>query len=179
MDGFKVKKLDSVVENSDIIITATGNKDIVNSKHFLKMKDKTVLCNIGHFDNEIDMNWLNTNYGKTKVEIKPQVDKYKIKNNDIIVLAEGRLVNLGCASGHPSFIMSTSFTNQVLAQMELFINSSNYENKVYMMPKVLDEKVARLHLSKIGVELEKLNSKQSKYIGVEINGPFKTEYYKY
>ncbi len=179
MEGFEVKKLDTVVENADIIITTTGNKDIVQAKHFKKMKDKTIVCNIGHFDNELDMAWLNKNYGNTKVEIKPQVDKYTIGKNEIIILAEGRLVNLGCATGHPSFVMSNSFTNQTLAQMELWNNREAYENKVYMLPKHLDEKVARLHLAKIGVELETLREDQAKYIGVKVEGPFKPDYYRY
>ncbi len=179
MEGFEVKKLDTVVGNADIIITTTGNKDIVQAKHFKKMKDKTIVCNIGHFDNEIDMAWLNKNYGSTKVEIKPQVDKYTIGNNEILLLAEGRLVNLGCATGHPSFVMSNSFTNQTLAQIELWKHRENYENKVYMLPKHLDEKVAKLHLAKIGVELETLREDQAKYIGVKVEGPFKPEYYRY
>ncbi|MFK5959229.1 MAG: adenosylhomocysteinase [Lutibacter sp.] len=179
MEGFEVKKLDSVVGNADIIITTTGNKDIVQAKHFEKMKDKTIVCNIGHFDNELDMAWLNKNYGNTKVEIKPQVDKYTIGDNEIIILAEGRLVNLGCATGHPSFVMSNSFTNQTLAQLELWNNREAYENKVYMLPKHLDEKVARLHLAKIGVELETLREDQASYIGVKVEGPFKPEYYRY
>ena len=179
MDGFEVKKLDTVVGNADIVITTTGNKDIVLSRHFEAMKDKTIVCNIGHFDNEIDMAWLNKTYGKTKVEIKPQVDKYTIGENEIIVLAEGRLVNLGCATGHPSFVMSNSFTNQTLAQLELWNNREAYQNEVYMLPKHLDEKVARLHLAKIGVELETLREDQAKYIGVEVEGPFKPEYYRY
>jgi len=179
MEGFEVKKLDTVVGNADIIITTTGNKDIVQARHFEKMKDKTIVCNIGHFDNELDMAWLNKNYGNTKVEIKPQVDKYTIGDNEIIVLAEGRLVNLGCATGHPSFVMSNSFTNQTLAQLELWNNRDAYENKVYMLPKHLDEKVARLHLEKIGVELETLREDQAKYIGVKVEGPFKPEYYRY
>jgi adenosylhomocysteinase len=179
MDGFEVKKLDTVVGNADIVITTTGNKDIVQSQHFEAMKDKTIVCNIGHFDNEIDMAWLNKNYGATKVEIKPQVDKYTIGSNEIIVLAEGRLVNLGCATGHPSFVMSNSFTNQTLAQLELWNNRDAYKNEVYMLPKHLDEKVARLHLAKIGVELETLRPDQAKYIGVEVEGPFKPEYYRY
>jgi adenosylhomocysteinase len=179
MDGFEVKKLETVVANADIVITATGNKDIVNGSHFSKMKDKTIVCNIGHFDNEIDMAWLNKNYGNTKIEIKPQVDKYTINGNDIIILAEGRLVNLGCATGHPSFVMSNSFTNQTLAQIELWTNNEAYENKVYMLPKHLDEKVARLHLDKIGVELESLNDEQAKYIGVAKEGPYKPDYYRY
>lgn len=179
MDGFEVKKLDTVVGNADIIITTTGNKDIVVARHFEKMKDKTVVCNIGHFDNELDMAWLNKNYGKTKVEIKPQVDKYTIGKNEILILAEGRLVNLGCATGHPSFVMSNSFTNQTLAQLELWNNKEAYENEVYMLPKHLDEKVARLHLAKIGVELETLSDDQAKYIGVTVEGPYKPEYYRY
>jgi len=179
MEGFEVKKLDTVVEKADIIITTTGNKNIVQDKHFLKLKDKAIVCNIGHFDNEIDMAWLNKNYGDSKVEIKPQVDKYTIGKNEIIILAEGRLVNLGCATGHPSFVMSNSFTNQTLAQIELWNNREAYENKVYMLPKHLDEKVARLHLAKIGVELETLREDQAKYIGVKVEGPFKPDYYRY
>jgi adenosylhomocysteinase len=179
MDGYEVKKLDTVIGNADIVITTTGNKDIVVGSHFEKMKDKTIVCNIGHFDNEIDVAWLNKNYGNTKVTIKPQVDKYTVKGNDIILLAEGRLVNLGCATGHPSFVMSNSFTNQTLAQIELWNHSHKYENKVYMLPKHLDEKVARLHLDKIGVELEELNKEQAKYIGVDVEGPYKPDYYRY
>ncbi len=179
MDGFEVKKLDTVVGNADIIITTTGNKDIVLGSHFEQMKDKTIVCNIGHFDNEIDMAWLNKNHGASKVEIKPQVDKYTINGKDIILLAEGRLVNLGCATGHPSFVMSNSFTNQTLAQIELWKNSANYENDVYMLPKHLDEKVAMLHLAKLGVELETLRDDQAAYIGVPVAGPFKPEYYRY
>jgi len=179
MDGFEVKKLSSIVEEMDIIVTATGNKDIVREEHFMKMKDKAIVCNIGHFDNEIDMSWLNSKYGYTKEEIKPQVDKYSINKNEIIVLAEGRLVNLGCATGHPSFVMSNSFTNQVLAQLELWKNYRSYENKVYVLPKYLDEKVAMLHLEKLGVEIEELNSEQADYIGININGPFKNDSYKY
>ena len=179
MDGYEVKRLESVIENADIVITATGNKDIVSGKHFAKMKDKTIVCNIGHFDNEIDVAWLNKNYGKTKVVIKPQVDKYTIEGNDIILLAEGRLVNLGCATGHPSFVMSNSFTNQTLAQIELWKHAEKYENKVYMLPKRLDEMVAKLHLDKIGVELETLDEEQAKYIGVKVEGPYKPEYYRY
>ena len=167
MDGYEVKKLETVISNADIIVTATGNRDIVRDIHFKSMKDKAIVCNIGHFDNEIDMAWLNKNYGHTKKEIKPQVDLYTISGNDIIVLAEGRLVNLGCATGHPSFVMSNSFTNQVLAQIELWNHSEKYENKVYTFPKQLDEKVAKLHLEKLGVELTELNNIQSKYIGVE------------
>tara|TARA_B100002019_G_scaffold256401_1_gene239751 strand:- start:2167 stop:3483 length:1317 start_codon:yes stop_codon:yes gene_type:complete len=179
MDGYEVKRLETVIDNSDIIITATGNRDIVKDIHFKSMKDKAIVCNIGHFDNEIDMAWLNKNYGHTKKEIKPQVDLYTVNGNDIVVLAEGRLVNLGCATGHPSFVMSNSFTNQVLAQIELWNNSSKYENKVYTLPKHLDEKVAKLHLEKLGVELTILNDTQSKYIGVDSNGPFKTDQYRY
>lgn len=179
MEGYEVKKLDTVVENADIIITTTGNFNIVQGKHFEKMKDKTIVCNIGHFDNEIDMAWLNKNYGDTKYEVKPQVDVYNINGNEIIILAEGRLVNLGCATGHPSFVMSNSFTNQTLAQIELWNNSENYENKVYMLPKHLDEKVAELHLAKLGVELETLSKEQADYIGVPIEGPYKPEYYRY
>jgi len=179
MDGFEVKRLESVVGNSDIIITTTGNKDIIQGRHFEAMKDKVIVCNIGHFDNEIDMAWLNKNHGSTKDTIKPQVDKYNINGNDIIVLAEGRLVNLGCATGHPSFVMSNSFTNQTLAQLELWNNRDAYKNEVYMLPKHLDEKVARLHLAKIGVELETLRKDQADYIGVKVEGPFKPEYYRY
>jgi len=179
MDGFEVKKLDTVIGLGDIIVTTTGNKDIVVGRHFENMKDKAIVCNIGHFDNEIDMAWLNSNYGSTKNTIKPQVDMYTIKGKDIIVLAEGRLVNLGCATGHPSFVMSNSFTNQTLAQLELWQNSANYDNDVYMLPKHLDEKVARLHLAKIGVELEVLSQDQADYIGVKVNGPFKAEHYRY
>ena len=179
MDGFEVKKLETVIGNADIVVTATGNKDIVAERHFRAMKDKAIVCNIGHFDNEIDMAWLNNNYGYSKVEIKPQVDKYTVEGKDIIVLAEGRLVNLGCATGHPSFVMSNSFTNQTLAQIELWKNSDNYENKVYMLPKHLDEKVARLHLEKLGVELEELDKDQADYISVPVAGPYKPEYYRY
>ena len=179
MDGYEVKKLETVVGNSDIIVTATGNRDIVKDIHFKSMKDKAIVCNIGHFDNEIDMAWLNKNYGHTKKEIKPQVDLYTVNGNDIIVLAEGRLVNLGCATGHPSFVMSNSFTNQVLAQIELWIHSSKYENKVYTLPKHLDEKVAKLHLEKLGVELTELDDIQSKYIGVDKQGPYKSDDYRY
>ena len=179
MDGFEVKKLETVVGNADIIITATGNKDIIRPEHFKAMKDKAIVCNIGHFDNEIDMAWLNNNYGDTKDEIKPQVDKYTIDGKDLIILAEGRLVNLGCATGHPSFVMSNSFTNQTLAQIELWKNSGNYENKVYMLPKHLDEKVAKLHLSRLGAELTDLKKEQASYIGVEVSGPYKPEYYRY
>ncbi len=179
MDGFEVKKLSTVIATADIVITTTGNKDIVLEKDFRAMKDKTIVCNIGHFDNEIDMAWLNSNYGNTKVEIKPQVDKYTIDGVDILVLAEGRLVNLGCATGHPSFVMSNSFTNQTLAQIELWKNSAAYNNDVYMLPKHLDEKVAMLHLAKLGVELETLRVDQADYIGVPVDGPFKPEYYRY
>ena len=179
MDGYEVKKLETVVGNSDIVITTTGNKDIVRGEHFEAMKDKAIVCNIGHFDNEIDMAWLNENFGSTKDEIKPQVDKYTVKGKDIIVLAEGRLVNLGCATGHPSFVMSNSFTNQTLAQIELWKNSENYNNEVYMLPKHLDEKVAELHLSRLGAELTTLKEDQAAYIGVTVEGPFKPEYYRY
>jgi adenosylhomocysteinase len=179
MEGYEVKKMLDAVKEADIIVTATGNCNIIGEKHFRAMKHNAVVCNIGHFDNEIDMAWLNKNYGKSKVEIKPQVDKYTIDGKDIIVLAEGRLVNLGCAMGHPSFVMSNSFTNQTLAQLELWTNSAKYENKVYTLPKHLDEKVARLHLSKIGVEIDTLTDEQAKYIGVEKNGPFKPDYYRY
>jgi len=179
MDGFSVKRMDDACKNADIIVTTTGNKDIIQSRHFESMKDKTIVCNIGHFDNEIDVAWLNENWGDTKNEIKPQVDMYTVNGNDIILLAEGRLVNLGCATGHPSFVMSNSFTNQVLAQLELWNNTEKYENKVYMLPKHLDEKVARLHLAKIGVELETLRPDQAEYIGVKVEGPYKPEYYRY
>jgi len=179
MDGFEVKTLESLAPKADIIITTTGNKDIVRAEHFKALKDKTIVCNIGHFDNEIDMAWLNKNYGSTKVEIKPQVDKYTIDGTDVIILAEGRLVNLGCATGHPSFVMSNSFTNQTLAQIELWTNKDAYENKVYMLPKHLDEKVAALHLTKLGAELTILKQDQAEYIGVEQTGPFKPEYYRY
>tara|TARA_B100000282_G_scaffold296692_1_gene279548 strand:+ start:2729 stop:4030 length:1302 start_codon:yes stop_codon:yes gene_type:complete len=179
MDGFEVKKMINVIENADIVVTATGNKDILRAEHFKKMKDKTIVCNIGHFDNEIDMAWLEKNYGNTKLEIKPQVDLYTIDGVDVIVLAEGRLVNLGCATGHPSFVMSNSFTNQVLAQLELWMNSEKYQNEVYMLPKHLDEKVAKLHLKNLGVELEELTEEQAQYIGVKKEGPFKPEYYRY
>ena len=179
MDGFEVKRLETVMGNADIIITTTGNKDIVTGKHFSSLKDKTIVCNIGHFDNELDISWLNENYGDTKVEIKPQVDKYTINGKDVIILAEGRLVNLGCATGHPSFVMSNSFTNQTLAQIELWKNAANYKNEVYMLPKHLDEKVAKLHLAKIGVELTELRSDQAAYIGVAQEGPYKPEYYRY
>ncbi|NCS87624.1 MAG: adenosylhomocysteinase [Ignavibacteria bacterium CG2_30_36_16] len=179
MTGFQVKKLENAVGEADIIVTATGNKNIVGEKHFRKMKHNAVVCNIGHFDNEIDMAWLNTNYGHTKDTIKPQVDKYTIDGKDLILLAEGRLVNLGCATGHPSFVMSNSFTNQTLAQIELWTNNEQYENKVYVLPKHLDEKVAMLHLAKLNVELETLTEEQAKYIGVPVKGPFKPDYYRY
>ena len=179
MDGFEVKRLETVIDNADIVITTTGNKDIVQEKHFRALKDKAIVCNIGHFDNEIDMNWLNTNYGDTRDEIKPQVDKYTVEGKDIIILAEGRLVNLGCATGHPSFVMSNSFTNQTLAQIELWNEADKYENKVYMLPKHLDEKVAKLHLARLGVELETLRPDQAEYIGVTVEGPFKPDYYRY
>ena len=180
MDGFEVKKIMSVVDNMDIIVTATGNKDIIGKDAFLKMKDKAIVCNIGHFDNEIDMDWLNKNYGQTKTEIKPQVDIFTLQNGkQLIVLAEGRLVNLGCATGHPSFVMSNSFTNQTLAQIELWNSSEKYENKVYMLPKHLDEKVAKLHLEHLGVEIEELSEEQAKYIGVKVKGPYKPSYYRY
>ncbi|MDB4620369.1 adenosylhomocysteinase [Flavobacteriaceae bacterium] len=180
MDGFEVKRINTVVANADIIITTTGNKNIIREEHFLSMKDKAIVCNIGHFDNEIDMSWLNNTYGESKVEIKPQVDKYTLEDEkELIVLAEGRLVNLGCATGHPSFVMSNSFTNQTLAQLELWNNPENYENKVYMLPKHLDEKVAALHLKHLGVELEELSQDQADYIGVTVEGPYKPEYYRY
>ncbi|ADV48403.1 adenosylhomocysteinase [Cellulophaga sp. E16_2] len=179
MDGFEVKKLETVVGNADIVITTTGNKDIIRAEHFLAMKDKVIVCNIGHFDNEIDMAWLNGNYGHTKDEIKPQVDKYTIDGTDIVLLAEGRLVNLGCATGHPSFVMSNSFTNQTLAQIELWNYTDKYKNDVYMLPKHLDEKVAALHLARLGVELTELKPDQASYIGVKVEGPFKPEYYRY
>ena len=179
MDGFEVKRMATAIPRAQIIVTATGNKDIITEEHFKLMNDKTILCNIGHFDNEIDMAWLNKTYGDTKKVIKPQVDLYNVEGNEIIVLAEGRLVNLGCATGHPSFVMSNSFTNQVLAQLELWLRSDQYENKVYVLPKHLDEKVAALHLEKIGVELETLRSDQADYIGVKVEGPFKPEHYRY
>jgi len=179
MDGYEVKRMENAIPRANIVVTATGNCDIVMEKHFRLMNDKTIVCNIGHFDNEIDMAWLNKNYGHTKSTVKPQVDIYNIDGKDIIVLAEGRLVNLGCAMGHPSFVMSNSFTNQVLAQIELWQNHAKYDNKVYLLPKHLDEKVARLHLAKIGVELEELRPDQAAYIGVQVEGPFKPEYYRY
>lgn len=180
MEGFEVKKMDDAVKEADIVVTTTGCKDIITDRHFKSMKDKAIVCNIGHFDIEIDMAWLNKNYGHTKDTVKPQVDLYTLENNkQVIVLAEGRLVNLGCATGHPSFVMSNSFTNQVLAQLELWMNTSAYEKKVYMLPKHLDEKVARLHLKKIGVELDVLSPTQSEYLGVSASGPYKPEYYRY
>jgi len=179
MEGYEVKKFATAVKEADIVVTTTGNRDIVRGEHFLAMKDKAIVCNIGHFDNEIDVAWLNEKYGSTKVEIKPQVDKYTIEGKDIILLAEGRLVNLGCATGHPSFVMSNSFTNQTLAQLELWTNTDKYENKVYVLPKYLDEKVARLHLAKIGVELDILDQHQADYIGVPVEGPFKSDEYRY
>jgi adenosylhomocysteinase len=179
MDGFEVKKMVNAVKEADIVVTTTGCRDIITGEHFKLMKDKTIVCNIGHFDIEIDMAWLNKNYGHTKDTIKPQVDLYNIDGKDVIVLAEGRLVNLGCATGHPSFVMSNSFTNQTLAQIELWTNHSNYENKVYVLPKHLDEKVARLHLPKIGVELDELTDAQAAYLGIPKNGPFKAEHYRY
>ncbi|MFD0766037.1 adenosylhomocysteinase [Mucilaginibacter lutimaris] len=179
MEGFEVKKLGTAIKEADIVVTATGNKNIVREEHFRALKDKAIVCNIGHFDNEIDMAWLNSAYGSSKIEIKPQVDKYTIDGKDVIVLAEGRLVNLGCATGHPSFVMSNSFTNQTLAQIELWTNGAAYKNEVYTLPKHLDEKVARLHLEKIGVELEVLDQDQAEYIGVTVEGPFKPEYYRY
>ena len=179
MDGFEVKRMENAIPRAQIVVTATGNKDIITEEHFKMMNDKTILCNIGHFDNEIDMAWLNGAYGDTKKVIKPQVDLYNVEGNEIIVLAEGRLVNLGCATGHPSFVMSNSFTNQVLAQLELWNHSDKYENKVYTLPKHLDEKVAALHLAKIGVELETLRKDQADYIGVKVEGPFKPEHYRY
>ena len=180
MDGYEVKKLSTVIANADIVCTATGNKDILKKDHFLQMKDKAIVCNIGHFDNEIDMAWLNKTYGHSKSEIKPQVDLYTLEEGkQVIVLAEGRLVNLGCATGHPSFVMSNSFTNQTLAQIELWLHNDNYENKVYMLPKHLDEKVAALHLSHLSVELESLSEEQAAYIGVTVQGPYKPDYYRY
>ncbi|WPR73523.1 adenosylhomocysteinase [Algoriphagus sp. NG3] len=179
MDGFAVKKMTDAVKEADIVVTATGNKNIITEEHFRSMRDKTIVCNIGHFDNEIDMAWLNGTYGNTKVEIKPQVDLYNIDGNEIIVLAEGRLVNLGCATGHPSFVMSNSFTNQTLAQLELWNNTDQYQPGVYVLPKHLDEKVAALHLAKLGVELEVLSQDQAEYIGVTVEGPFKPDYYRY
>ena len=179
MDGFEVKKMENAIPRAQIVVTATGNKDILTERHFKLMNDKTIVCNIGHFDNEIDIAYLNDNYGDTKFEVKPQVDVYNVDGNELIVLAEGRLVNLGCATGHPSFVMSNSFTNQTLAQLELWENSSNYKNEVYVLPKHLDEKVAALHLAKIGVELEELSQDQAEYIGVGLNGPYKNDAYRY
>lgn len=179
MDGYSVKKMENAVKEANIVVTATGNKDIVTEKHFRAMKDKTIVCNIGHFDNEIDMAWLNGQYGHTKDEIKPQVDLYNIDGKDIILLAEGRLVNLGCATGHPSFVMSNSFSNQTLAQIELWTNAEQYKPGVYVLPKHLDEKVAALHLAKLEVELDELTQEQAEYIGVNPEGPFKPEYYRY
>ena len=179
MEGFEVKTMDVAIKEADIVVTTTGNKDIIVGRHFEAMKDKTIVCNIGHFDNEIDVAWLNDKYGDSKIEIKPQVDQYTINGSDIILLAEGRLVNLGCATGHPSFVMSNSFANQTLAQLELWLDSDKYENKVYTLPKHLDEKVARLHLAKLGVELEVLSEDQANYISVPIEGPYKPEYYRY
>ncbi|MGZ4116556.1 MAG: adenosylhomocysteinase, partial [Bacteroidia bacterium] len=179
MDGYQVMKMDNAIKEADIIVTATGNKNIINERHFKAMKHNAIVCNIGHFDNEIDMAWLNKNHGASKDEIKPQVDKYTVDGKDIIVLAEGRLVNLGCATGHPSFVMSNSFTNQTLAQLELWLNTDKYENKVYTLPKHLDEKVARLHLAKINCELDVLTPEQAAYIGVTVEGPFKSDAYRY
>ncbi len=179
MEGFEVKKMDDAVKEADIIVTSTGNKDIIVGRHFINMKDKAIVCNIGHFDNEIDVVWLNQNFGSSKVTIKPQVDQYSIDGKEIILLAEGRLVNLGCATGHPSFVMSNSFANQVLAQIELWLDSDKYKNEVYTLPKHLDEKVARLHLDKLGVVLEELSQDQADYINVQVKGPFKPEYYRY
>lgn len=179
MEGYEVLKMDDAVKVADIVVTATGNKNVIAGKHFMSMKDKAVVCNIGHFDVEIDMAWLNKNYGHTKDVIKPQVDKYTLEGKDIIVLAEGRLVNLGCAMGHPSFVMSTSFTNQVLAQIELWNNHKQYQNKVYTLPKALDEKVARLHLDKLGIQLETLSPEQAAYLGIKTTGPYKPDYYRY
>ena len=179
MDGYQVTTMDEAAKVADILVTATGNMKIITDRHFKAMKDKAIVCNIGHFDTEIDMAWLNDNYGSTKITIKPQVDLYNLDGKEILVLAEGRLVNLGCAMGHPSFVMSNSFTNQVLAQIELWSNHSNYENKVYVLPKHLDEKVAKLHLAKVGAKLEKLSSEQAKYIGVDVDGPYKPEWYRY
>lgn len=179
MEGFQIMKMDNAAKIGDIFVTATGNKDIISERHFRSMKDKAIVCNIGHFDTEIDMAWLEKNYGKSKRNVKPQVDIFTIEGKEIIVLAEGRLVNLGCATGHPSFVMSNSFTNQTLAQIELWTNPKKYENRVYMLPKILDEKVARLHLAKLGVDLEELTTEQADYIGVKVKGPFKPEYYRY
>jgi adenosylhomocysteinase len=179
MDGYAVKKMATAIKEADIVVTATGNCDIITEEHFRALKDKAIVCNIGHFDDEIDMAWLNGNYGHTKDTVKPQVDLYNIDGKEVIILAEGRLVNLGCATGHPSFVMSNSFTNQTLAQLELWQNADQYENKVYTLPKHLDEKVAYLHLAKIGVELDELKPKQAQYIGVDVQGPFKSDLYRY
>ena len=179
MDGYEVKKMSDAVKRADIVVTATGNKNIITGEHFKVMRDKAIVCNIGHFDNEIDMAWLNKNYGSTKITVKPQVDIYNVDGHDVIILAEGRLVNLGCATGHPSFVMSSSFSNQVIAQLELWENASKYENKVYTLPKSLDEKVARLHLAKIDVELDILSEDQAAYIGVTVDGPYKNDEYRY
>jgi adenosylhomocysteinase len=179
MDGYEVRKMIDAVKEADIIVTASGCRDLINEKHFRVMKDKAIVCNIGHFDIEIDMAWLNNNYGHTKDTIKPQVDLYNIDGKDVIVLAEGRLVNLGCATGHPSFVMSNSFSNQTLAQIELWKNHKNYENKVYVLPKHLDEKVARLHLAKVGAELDELTTEQAAYLGIPVAGPFKADAYRY
>ena len=179
MDGFEVKKMHNAIPLADIVVTATGNYNVVRGEHFRLMKDKTIVCNIGHFDNEIDVAWLNKNYGKTKDTIKPMVDLYNIDGKDVILLAEGRLVNLGCAMGHPSFVMSNSFANQTLAQIELWLNGAEYGNEVFTLPKHLDEKVARLHLAKIGVELDELSAEQAKYIGVPVQGPYKADAYRY
>jgi adenosylhomocysteinase len=179
MEGYEVKKIADAVAEADIVVTATGCKDVITGEHFTKLKDKAIVCNIGHFDNEIDVAWLNKNHGKSKKTIKAQVDKYTINGNDIILLAEGRLVNLGCAMGHPSFVMSNSFTNQTLAQMELWMHPENYENKVYVLPKHLDEMVARLHLEKLGVELDELTTDQASYLSIPKEGPYKPDYYRY
>jgi adenosylhomocysteinase len=179
MDGFEVKRMIDAVAEADIVVTASGCRDLITGEHFKRMKDKTIVCNIGHFDIEIDVAWLNKHYGHTKDTIKPQVDIYNVDGKDIILLAEGRLVNLGCATGHPSFVMSNSFTNQTLAQIELWNNHSKYENKVYVLPKHLDEKVARLHLAKIGVELDVLTDEQAAYLGISKDGPYKPEHYRY
>ena len=179
MDGFEVVPMDEAVTRANIFVTATGNINIIRDRHFKKMRDKSIVCNIGHFDNEIDIAWLNNNYGASKYTIKPQVDVYNVDGNEVIILAEGRLVNLGCAMGHPSFVMSNSFSNQTLAQIELWTNTDNYENKVYVLPKHLDEKVAELHLSHIGAKLEKLDPDQAAYIGVTVAGPYKSDTYRY
>ena len=179
MDGFEVKKMIDAVKEADIVVTASGCRDLITGEHFKAMKDKVIVCNIGHFDIEIDIAWLNDNYGTTKDTIKPQVDIYNVDGHDVIILAEGRLVNLGCATGHPSFVMSNSFSNQTLAQIELWLNHKNYENKVYVLPKHLDEKVARLHLAKIGVVLDELTTAQSEYLGISKEGPFKSDLYRY